>query len=199
MTTIYLMRHGLTDNPHQVFYGPKFKLAKRGRRQIKHLAEDMKQHGIRPTISRCSPFLRTQETCQIVNHILNCPDTHTDERLMEWNVGPWFNQPLKDFHAATKYNEAPARLEDPNVERLEDMAHRVIQVINEVRAAAAGASALLVSHREPLVSALLKLQGLAWNTIHTVDFPVATIWEITYDDNEKLTNLRKVFDHHKDR
>ncbi len=199
MTTIYLMRHGLTNNPNQVFYGHEFKLAERGRRQARHLAEEMKQHGIRPTISRCSPFLRTQETCQIVNRILGCPNARTDERLMEWNVGPWFNKPLKDFHAATKYPETPPRIEDPNVERLEDMAHRIMQVIDEVRQEATGESALLVSHREPLVSAMLKLQDLSWDTIHTVDFHVATVWELTYENNEKLTNIRKAFDHHKDR
>lgn len=198
MTTIYLMRHGHAENPNQVFYGPEFGLSERGRRQAKALGQEMKEHGIRPAFTRCSPYPRAKETCRILSEILDGPVPRLDERLTEWQVGRWFGKPLKVFREATRYEETPPRMEDPRVEPLEDMARRIIEVIDEVKKEAAGSYALIVAHREPLVSAMLMLQGLNWDTIHDVDFPVATVWELTFDDLGKLTDAQKAFDHHSD-
>lgn len=196
MTKIYLMRHGRAQNPDNLFYGQTFELTDQGKRQAELLAQDMKDVGIRPTVSKCSPFMRTQQTCKIVTGTLGIPDAETDGRLTEWDVGPWFNKPLTEFFAATGYDEKPPRVDDPRIEPQSRMADRVISVINETRKEAEGSTALIVSHREPLASAMLKLQGLPWDIVRTLDFPVATVWELTFADDGTLAGARKAFDRH---
>lgn len=158
----------------------------------------MHDAGITPALSRFSPFIRTTESCEILNAIFNISDTSPDDRLREWNVNSWFNKPLAEFYAATNYKQTPPRLDDPRVETLEHMATRVIDVINDVQKNIQGSTAFIVGHREPLVSAVLKLQGLPWDTIHEIDFPVASAWEMIFDGSKKCVSLRKRFDHHLD-
>jgi broad specificity phosphatase PhoE len=192
MTSIFVMRHGHAENPDQVFYGPEFPLSERGRRQAERLADEMKRNGTRPDTVVCSPFLRTKQTCDIVSRALGVSWTE-DARLAEWDAGPWFNKPLDAFYAATGYRSTPPRMNDTRVESLEAMSDRVIRAIEDVRRRSDG-TALIVSHREPLVSAMLRLEGRPWDDIHTVPFHVATVWRFDFNDDGRFLKAVKVFD-----
>jgi broad specificity phosphatase PhoE len=194
MTKIYLMRHGHTENPDQLFYGPEFPLSEAGRQSIAELAQDMAGAGIGISRIIASPFRRTQETAQIAASAFGVASVETDDRLREWDVNGWFDKPLSDFYAATHYSETPPRVDDPQVEPLERMAQRIVAVLEEVAGADSG-SILLVSHREPLVSALLHLRRASWDGIHQVSFPPGSVWEVEFD-GKKFHEARKKFDRH---
>ena len=193
MTTIYLMRHGRVDNPGNVFYGTEFELSELGREQVRNTAETMKQAGVRPQAVLASPFTRTRQTAEILVGILDGTFT-IDERLREWDAGPWFNKPLAEFHAATGYRDVPLRIDDPRVEPLEAMAKRVRAVLEELCRRIAGGTALVVSHREPMVSAILSLQGLPWGTIHDVSFHPADVWRLTFGEDGNFLKAEKAHD-----
>ncbi len=194
---VYLLRHGQVENPDNLLPGskPGFPLSERGRRQIKALADEIKAAGVKPTALFASPLLRTQQTAEIVSEAFDLP-VKTDERLLEWDMGRWEGGPLDDFFARSGYFEKPFRL--PGNESLDALADRVLVAIDAARLAAGAGDAIVVSHRESLVAALIRLQNLAWDVVHDVDLPVASAWEILYTGGTKPTSVRKIFDHHGD-
>jgi broad specificity phosphatase PhoE len=197
-TRIFLMRHGRVENPRGLLYGslPGFPLSAAGKRGIRTLAEEMKDAVGAIRFLRSSPALRARETAEIASEVLGVENLAVDLRLAEWGMGTWEGKPLIEFQRRSGYYDRPLRTD--GMEDLASLADRVIAAIEDARAACAGGSALLVSHREPLVAALLSLQNRPWEEIHDVDFPVASVWEIVYTDAKPVT-IRKRFDHHADR
>lgn len=194
---VYLLRHGQVENPDNLLPGskPGFPLSERGRRQIKALTAEMKAAGLKPAVIFASPLLRTQQTAEIVSEAFGLP-VKTDARLGEWNMGRWEGGPLDDFLARSGYFEKPFRL--PGDESLDALADRVLAAFDAARLAAGAGDAIVVSHRESLVAAIIRLQNLTWDGVHEVDLPVASAWEIRYTDGAKPVSVRKVFDHHGD-
>lgn len=192
MTRIYLVRHGYVENPQQLFYGPEFPLSDRGAEQITELAHDMMQSGVRPAAILCSPFQRTRDTARVMTAGMALPEAQVDERLAEWNVGRWFDRPLADFYAATTYDQTVWHF-DPTMETHVQMAARVIAVMTEVRQRHPDQDSVLISHREPIVSALLSLEGAPFARVHDVLCPVACAWEILFD-GERFVSARQAFD-----
>ncbi|MFA4954586.1 MAG: histidine phosphatase family protein [Patescibacteria group bacterium] len=201
MPKIFLMRHGMTEHDDW-FGGPDIRLSARGQRQIAALCADMKSAGLSFAEIWHSPFERTVETARIAAEVFWIKRLKSDDRLKEWQVGKWFDRLVTEFNAATGYDRNPPPvMHDAEIETMEHMAERVVSVIEEAREQAGGAndhSPLLVAHREPMVSALLKLQGKNYETIHDVSFPRASVWEIIFGADGKLVSCAKVFDHYKD-
>lgn len=196
MTTIYLMRHGFIENPDHWFYGPEFALSERGIAQITALAEDMKNAGVIPAKIITSPYRRAHETANVIAGVFGLEDVRLDVRLAEWNVGDYFDKPLSEFYAATKY-DGTNRTFGSDIESLEDLSTRVIAAIKDARQRHPDGVSLLVSHRESMVSAILKLQGKDWNTIHDVSFPVASVWKLVFD-GDRFVSAEKAFDRSED-
>lgn len=196
MHKIYLMRHGMTEHADW-FCGPDIHLDERGRRQIAAVAQDMLAAGLKIEEIWHSPFARTVESADIAAQILGLKILKPDERLVEWQVGKWFDQSIEAFDAATGYDQNPPPvIHDPEIETLDHMASRVISVLHDARDRAE--SVLIVSHREPMVGAILKLQGNAYETIHDVSFPRAAVWEVIFDNNGNYLSSTKLFDHSQD-
>lgn len=199
MTRILLLRHGFTENPCQVFYGPEFPLSPRGHRQIKAVADDLRVAHLFPDAVLASPFRRTKETAETIAKALDLPKPPLEHRLREWDVGPWFGKPLTEFHRATNYNLDPPPADlPPEIEPLAKTAARILTVIDEQRRAHEGGVVLLVSHREPLASALLWLMEGSVERIHSLSFPPACLWEIAYDKDGNRASIRRLFDHSAD-
>jgi broad specificity phosphatase PhoE len=192
MTRIYLLRHGLVDNPQHLFYGPTFVLSERGTIQIGEVAQDMVTAGVKPVAVRYSPFQRTTDSMKRFVQTIPCSDVRVDERLVEWQVGKWLDRPLVDFYAATHY-DTPEWTFDPAMETHPQMARRVLEVVHEICEAYPDQDVLLISHREPIVCALLALQNLPPSQVHDVVCPVACVWEVCFDGN-RFVSARKAFD-----
>ncbi len=189
--SVYLLRHGRVENPDGVLYGtlPGFPLSERGRRGVLALAEEMRGAGVKVSRVIHSPALRAKQTAEIVAAVFGAPLSE-DARLFEWGMGPWVGKPVREFRERSGYFATPMRTE--GMEPLEDMAARVVAAIEDARQD--DGMAVLVSHREPLASAILALSHGSMKRIHEVDLPVASSWEIRYTDAASPT-LRKAFDH----
>jgi ribonuclease H / adenosylcobalamin/alpha-ribazole phosphatase len=196
MTRVLLLRHGLAENPHHLFYGPAFPLTEQGRGQIQRIAKSLQTAQLVPDVVFCSPFLRTHQTADIVTHELDLPPTEIDDRLREWDVGPWLNKPLEAFHHATGYDQDPPPFPlPPEIEPLDQSAQRVHEVIEEKKKIFPGKTILLVSHREPLASVVLRYQQKPLSEIHRVDFPVSALWELAFGGEKDPMSVKKLFDY----
>ena len=193
MKTLYLVRHGHVDNPDHVFYDEHFPLSDVGKREASELAQDFTQANCRPKRILSSPYLRARETAQIIS-ALNGPDVEYDDRLKEWQVDGWFLKPLKDFRVFAGYDKTPFVPNTDGIEDFETMSARVVEIVQEVAGSIAdGECALLVSHREPMVSAILRFEGKGWDHVPLLDFPKGSAWKLTFD-GDAFVSAEKAFD-----
>jgi broad specificity phosphatase PhoE len=194
MPRIFLIRHGHVGAIESVFNGPEVPLSERGERQIQALVEDFQATGITPNKIIASPFTRTQSSAAILSSAFGFP-VETNKDLEEWRVGAWFGKPLKDFYAYTQYDKYPDIPLPPDIEPLETCAKRVQGVLSRIiQNASPDETIFVVSHREPMVSAILGYQGQGWDSIHAIHFPFASVWELTFERSEQPSSLEKRFD-----
>lgn len=185
-TVIYLIRHGDVENPEKVEYGrlSGFPLSDEGRKQAQAVAQEIMEDDLRICRIICSPLMRTVETAEIISAALGVPFA-TDERLTEWDEGPWEGRKTKDFAALSGYYGKPMKLD--GLEPHEKAALRVISVIEELVKTCPGQKTAIVSHRESMASAVLKLTGADYATIHDLDMRQASVWELVFEGDKFIS------------
>lgn len=195
MKTMYLIRHGKVDNPQGIFYTADFPLGEQGTRQAQALAADIKDAGCDPTKIVSSPYVRTRETAEIISLALGGRSVETDDRLVEWQVGAWFGTSLETFRANAGYGREPFALLLKDVEQFEQASARVIAALHDILASVPERGcAIIVGHREPMVSAILALQGKTdWSDIPKLDFRPGAGWKLNFDGS-RLVLASKAFD-----
>ena len=92
-TTIHFIRHGIVENPEEVYYGrlPGFRLGKQGVRQAKAAAKVVSQYQIAAVFS--SPLERAIETAKEIVKQLDDIEIQISELLLEANT-PFEGQPI---------------------------------------------------------------------------------------------------------
>jgi broad specificity phosphatase PhoE len=151
-TIVHLLRHGEVENPQRVMYGrlPGYHLSVAGRAMADAAADFFSE---RPVVALfCSPLDRAQETARPVAERLGL-DIVTDERLIE----PWNHFEGLTFGVGDGSLRRPAHwpyLINPFRpswgEAYRSVATRMLAVMAEARAAAAGKEAVCVSHQLPI-------------------------------------------------
>lgn len=181
MKTIYLVRHGHIDNPDNVFYDGNVPLSSIGAKEMVALANDMKAAGHVPEKIIASPYLRARESAEAIAHTLGDLEVTFDDRLVDWRVGDWIGKPLDEFRRFAGYYNEPF---EPNFEGMEtysDMADRVMPVILALRDALPDdGCGVIVSHREPLGSAILRLTNRPDNEMRAIQLPKGSCWKLIY-------------------
>lgn len=194
MTQIYLIRHGHVDNPAGIFYGPDIQLSERGKRQIEALAQDFVTANIQPAHIYSSPYERTRETTAILAAHFSSAAVTFDERLREWQVNSWTGKPLKEFYAYTGHDKNPNAPLPSDIEPLAACADRIQTVITESINQHSEQTIFIVSHGEPLSSAILRYQGKDWSSVLTLTLPFASSWEAIFKETNKPLSLGLKFD-----
>ncbi|MEI7512627.1 MAG: histidine phosphatase family protein [Candidatus Uhrbacteria bacterium] len=195
MKTIYLIRHGLVEDAAGIFYPNTYPLSERGVTDVKTLAAQILEANLKPFRMVSSPHMRTRETAEIIAQAIN-GNVETDERLVEWQVGSWIGKPLVEFRKAAGYLDPPPfHLKLDDVESFEAMSERIIRVItDELTKLPEGGLTMIISHREPIVSAILKLQHEeTWENIPNLDVPKPCAWKLTFE-GDLLIQAIKAFD-----
>jgi broad specificity phosphatase PhoE len=151
-TIVHLLRHGEVENPQRVMYGrlPGYHLSAAGRGMADAAADFFAE---RPVVALyCSPLERAQETARPVAERLGL-DIVTDERLIE----PWNHFEGLTFGVGDGSLRRPAHwpyLINPFRpswgEAYRAVALRMLAVMAEARAAAAGQEAVCVTHQLPI-------------------------------------------------
>jgi broad specificity phosphatase PhoE len=151
-TIVHLLRHGEVENPQRVMYGrlPGYHLSAAGRGMADAAADFFAERSV--VALYCSPLERAQETARPVAERLGL-DIVTDERLIE----PWNHFEGLTFGVGDGSLRRPAHwpyLINPFRpswgEAYRAVALRMLAVMAEARAAAAGQEAVCVTHQLPI-------------------------------------------------
>ncbi len=195
MKTLYFIRHGLVDNPEHVFYSEDFPLGETGKKQMRSLAEQLKNAGCLPHRIVASTHERTRESAQILADSFDTLHPEFDQRLVEWKVGDWIGKPLEDFRTAAGYHQKLFSLKLNDIESYEDAAARVqATALDVLESIPDMACAIIVSHREPMVAAILKWQCKPdWSQIPELDFLPGTCWKLVFDQHNAFISAEKAF------
>src|SRR3954469_3196694 len=150
MTTVLLVRHGLTSMTGPVLAGwtPGVHLDDRGRAQAVALAERLRPVPLSGIVS--SPLERCQETAAAVAVGRDAPEVQTDDRLGECRYGDWTGQELKKLAKDPLWKVVqahPSAAEFPGGEALRDTQARAVDAVRAPSTAfGAGAAWVAVSH-----------------------------------------------------
>lgn len=163
LAALHLVRHCEVHNPDHVVYAdlPGFSLSTVGRRQAATTARHVAARGADLVVS--SPLDRAVETARPIADALGVP-LATDERLVEWRLGTRWAGVVWERLAHLFPGELEAYLDHPadlpfSPESIADVADRIGRLVEELGAAHPGATAVVVSHQDPVQAARLVLTG----------------------------------------
>ncbi|MCC7522566.1 histidine phosphatase family protein [Candidatus Uhrbacteria bacterium] len=196
MKTLFLVRHGQVDNPHHIFYTPEYPLSDAGKKEIAELADCLAKAGCHPKRLVSSPYLRTKQSAEMIAITLGKLAPEYDDRLVEWKAGAWIGLPLEQFREAAGYHSKPFHLRLADVEPYADAAARIHASADDIlKDMTDGECSVIVSHREPMVSAILAWQGKTdWTEIPELDFPPGACWKLDFDQASGVLQNAARFD-----
>ncbi|HEU5269156.1 MAG TPA: MSMEG_4193 family putative phosphomutase [Jatrophihabitans sp.] len=141
MTTVFLLRHGLTKLTGPVLAGrtPGVKLDERGRRQSRAAAERLAVLPLATVVT--SPLDRCAETARAVlagqRAAGRTPARRTDRRLLECDYGDWTGRQIKSLVKDPLWpvvQSHPSGVTFPNGESMSAMADRGVRAIRDLSA-----------------------------------------------------------------
>ncbi len=188
-TVVHLMRHGEVHNPQGLLYGrlPGYHLSERGVAMAEMVAQSLRDNDV--TLVIASPLERAQETAAPIAAVHQLP-VHTDVRLIE--AGNTFE--------GKKFGVGDGSLRHPTLwpklvnpfrpswgEPYDQIAARMLEVVDIARREAAGHEAVLVSHQSPVWIARLALEHRRlWHDPRKRQCSLASLTSLTYDDERLL-------------
>jgi len=191
---IFLVRHGEVVNKKKIIYGYlPLKLSPKGEREAKKAGLFLKDKKIVAILS--SPQKRAEQTAKIVGRIISKGkiriQTERDLRESGWGEflkGLTWEQARKKYPKETLlYSRQPSKVKKG--ESLQKMAARMAKVIQKEIKKYPGQNLVFVSHRDPILAALLKISKRNFNDLHKVKpiCPTGSICEV-WSVGKKLIN-----------
>ena len=160
-TIVHLLRHGEVENPAGIVYGrlPGYHLSANGRSMAAAAADYFADRTVVALF--CSPLERAQETARPVAERLGL-EIVTDDRLIEsWNhfegmkFGVGDGSLRRPAHWPYLFNPFRPSWGEP----YQDVAARMLAMMETAREAAAGQEAVCVSHQLPIWVTRLAAEG----------------------------------------
>lgn len=176
MLRLLLLRHGETDwNASGRYQGQQdIPLNAAGRRQAADLARRLADRPLRAIHS--SELARAWETALAVGEVQGA-EVHAEPRLRELGFGAWEGLTYRqigerDPEGLARWNADRVNLAPPDGESLGAMAHRLCELIAEIRSAYDEGTIALVSHGGTIRIILCLLLG----------HPLAAYWQFEVDN-----------------
>lgn len=192
MSTVFLLRHGLTKLTGPVLAGraPGTTLDDRGRTQAAAAAERLQVLPLASVVT--SPLERCVETAGFVVKAQKAagrsPEKHRDRRLLEADYGDWTLQEIKKLAKDPLWRVVqsnPSAVTFPGGESMAGMAERAVRAVRELDAkieAAHGPDALWLacSHGDVIKSILADALGMHLDLFQRIVVDPASISAIRY-------------------
>jgi broad specificity phosphatase PhoE len=152
MTTISLVRHGLVDNPDQIYYGrrPGFRLAAEGREQAIAAGRRLAAQPI--AVIYHSPMQRAAETAALIRDQLATPPPLIESPLLIEIDSPFDGTPVVEME---RRNWELYSGVGPPYEQPADVQARILAFFDAARAAHPRQHVVAVSHGDPILFAIL--------------------------------------------
>lgn len=161
-TKLVLVRHAVTEQTGPLLTGraPGVDLSEEGRRQAKALAQRLAD--VRVAAVYASPIERTTQTAEAVaeQHGL---EVQTLEGVLEADYGEWTGGKLAELAKTDLWKtvqRAPSRARFPGGESLAEMQGRMVSALEAIVADHLGDVVVVVSHADPIKSAIAHYCGL---------------------------------------
>ncbi|WP_119730622.1 MSMEG_4193 family putative phosphomutase [Thermomonospora amylolytica] len=195
MTTLLLVRHGLTELTGPVLAGwtPGVSLDDRGRAQARAVGERLASVPLAAVVS--SPLDRCLQTAEA---IVSAPgrdgprEIHRDERLGEVRYGDWTGRPLKELAQEPLWKVVQAHpsavtFPGPEGEAMAAAQHRAVAAVRDWNAriaaeAGPGAAYLVCSHGDIIKAIVADALGLHLDQFQRIHVEPASLTVIRYTE-----------------
>jgi probable phosphoglycerate mutase len=183
MTTLLLVRHGLTEMTGPVLAGwtPGVHLDERGREQARALAERLAPLELDAIVS--SPLERCQETAGAVARGRPV-SVETDERFGECGYGEWTGRPLKELAKEPLWQVVqahPSAAVFPGGEAMADVQSRAVRAVRDWNERLGEKATYLVcSHGDVIKAIVADALGLHLDQFQRITADPASVTVIRY-------------------
>lgn len=184
-TVVHVLRHGEVHNPEGILYGrlPGFLLSAIGHRMATAAADALAGHDI--THLAASPLDRAQETAKPFAELFGL-DIHSDDRLVEAD-NFFAGRRLGVGYGVLRRPTAWPRLRNPFTpswgEPYAQIAVRMFAALQDVRSAADGHEAVIVSHQLPIWTLRRHVEGKRlWHNPANRQCGLASLTSFTFAD-----------------
>lgn len=184
MTTFYLIRHAENDLVGKAIAGraPGIHLNAEGRRQAQQLPERVAGYPIQHMFT--SPLERARETAEPVAARLNLP-LEISQPLIEIDFGDWTAKPIAELERMEewrKWNTLRSAGRVPNGESMLEVQNRFVGEMERLRRLFPEQGIALISHGDPLRSALVYYLGMHLDMLLRIEISTASVSIISIDD-----------------
>lgn len=183
MTVIFLVRHASYSCVDDILVGrmPNVRLSERGHEEANSLAERLKSERI--TAIHSSPQERAYETAVRIGKDVGLPVEITSA-LDEIDVGEWTGRDFATLECEPGWqlwNIARASARPPCGESMNELRHRVMRHLGEVRGAHPQGRIVMVSHAEVIRAVILDALGLSLDEFARITLAPASISTVGLD------------------
>ncbi len=185
-TLVLLVRHGETSTTGKVLPGRAkgLHLSDAGRAQAEAVAERL---AALPRIDAiyASPLERTRETAKPIGAARGLT-VHVDRGLLEADFGEWTGMELSALAKRPEWKTVqsyPSGFRFPGGESFPEMQQRIVGAIERLRAAHAGGAIVVVSHADPIKSAVAHALGTHLDLFQRIVISPCSVTAISYGDS----------------
>jgi probable phosphoglycerate mutase len=192
MTTVLLVRHGLTPQTGPILSGttPGVHLDARGQRQAEVLADRLAPVALAAIVS--SPLERCRETVAALAEARGL-EVQVEERLGETRYGDWTGRELRHLRREPLWKTlmaTPSAVTFPNGEAFMEVQARAIGAIRSWNARLGPDAVYLVcTHADVLATIALDAVGSHFDQIHRLSFAPASVSVIRYSPAPTVIRL----------
>lgn len=183
-TRLLLVRHAVTEQTGPVLTGrnPGVSLSEHGVAQAEATADRLAAVPVAAVYS--SPIERTAQTAAAIasRHGI---DVRTDDGVLEADYGDWTGGKLADLAKTPEWKVvqgAPSRARFPNGEGLWEMQTRVVTALERIVAAHPHETVVVVSHADPIKSAVAHFCGLHLDLFQRIHVSPASVTAVQFHD-----------------
>ncbi|MGE3510014.1 MAG: histidine phosphatase family protein [Vicinamibacterales bacterium] len=177
MTTVLLIRHGLTDAVGRLVAGRAVaaSLNAEGQAQVASLVSRLARVPLAAVVS--SPLARTRETAEPIARTHDLP-LELDDAFLEFDFGVWEGHAFASLDADPqwqRFNQARSLTAAPGGEWMLDVQRRAVGGLLRLRDRWAGQNVAVVSHGDVIRAAVMYALGVPLEFVHRVEIAPARI------------------------
>jgi len=183
MTTILLIRHGLTDDVDHVLSGRAagVRLNAEGRRQAAELAQRLRDVALDAILT--SPLERARDTAEAIAAKRGVR-VQTIEALQEFDVGTWTGRAIGSMEGNTswrRFNEVRSMTPAPGGELMLAVQMRVVSTLLDLAERYPDGTVAVISHGDVIRAALMFFLGMPIDFVHRFDISPARVSVVRLD------------------
>jgi probable phosphomutase (TIGR03848 family) len=176
-TRVVLVRHGVTAQTGPLLSGrlPGIALSEKGVEQAEQAGARLA--GLKITTVYASPIERTTQTAQCIAARLGLPVVALDG-VIEADYGEWTGGKIADLAKTDEWKVvqvAPSRARFPGGESIREMQARTVAALDAVVAAHPHETVVVVSHADPIKSAIAHYAGMHLDLFQRVHVSPASV------------------------